>query len=257
VEPLSSALYVGHVRHRRHRPHPHGFRYRIAQFYLDLDELPDLATRLRRFRLERSGLLAFRRRDYFGDAASDLKSSVLDAVQRGCGERPDGPVRLLTHIRTLGHVFNPVSFYYCFDRQQRLHSVLAEITNTPWNERHAYVLPVRSGTALRKNVWRWDFDKAFHVSPFLPMALRYDWRFQQPADHLAVNMGVYDGPALMFDATLALERRELTDATLTRFLLAYPAMTTQVVLKIYWNALLIRLKRNPFFDHPATPTGAP
>lgn len=247
---LKSCLYAGVVRHRRHRPHPHQFRYRIAQFYLDLDELPTLGERLRRFKLERRGLLSFRRADYFG-TASDLKRCVLDAVEQRSGERPDGAVRLLTHVRTLGYVMNPVSFYYCFDRAERLHSVLAEITNTPWNERHAYVLPVANGTQLRDSLWRWDFDKAFHVSPFLPMGLRYDWRFSVPAQHLAVNMRVSEGDTQMFDATLALDRRELSDAALTRFLLAYPAMTTQVVLKIYWNALLIRLKRNPFFDHPA------
>ncbi len=248
---LKSCLYVGQVRHRRFRPHPHGFRYRFAQFYLDLDELPVLAQRLSRLRFERGWLLSFQRADYFGAQSDDLKGAVLDAVEQQSGSRPDGAVRLLTHVRTLGRVFNPVSFYYCFDRNEQLHSVLAEITNTPWNERHAYVLSVARAAPLRESLWRWDFDKAFHVSPFLPMKLRYDWRFSLPSDHLAVHMRVRDGDAEMFDATLGLKRRELSDAALTRFLLCYPAMATQVVLKIYWNALRIRMKRNPFFNHPA------
>jgi DUF1365 family protein len=171
-----------HVRHRRFRPHPHDFRYRIAQLLIDLDELPTLFAGRWFWSLERANLVSFRRRDYLGDPAIPLKQAVLDRVETATGARPDGPVRMLAHLKMFGLCFNPVVFYYCHHRDGTLAAIVAEITNTPWDERHAYVLPVamadRHGQAGR--VLGWRFDKIFHVSPFLPMGLRYDWRRPWP-----------------------------------------------------------------------------
>ena len=200
---LASALYVGHVRHRRSRPHAHGFRYRIAQLYVDLDELPQVVAGRWLWSLERRNLAAFHRADYHGDPAIPLKQAVLDTVESRTGERPGGAVRMLAHWRYFGYCFNPVSFYYCFDTAGRLHSIVAEITNTPWGERHSYVLPLRTashhGTGGR--VHAWAFDKIFHVSPFLPMDLRYDWRFEEPGEHLRVHMDVADAQGSIFAAS--------------------------------------------------------
>jgi DUF1365 family protein len=209
---LASAVYEGRVRHRRHAPRAHAFSYRMAQLYLDLDEL-DAAFRGRwLWSVGRRNLAAFHRRDFLGDPARPLADAVRDRVEAATGERPLGAVRLLTHLRYAGLSFNPVSFYYCFDAGGTLHSIVAEITNTPWKERHAYVLPVataeRRGRALH-----WRFDKAFHVSPFLPMQRRYGWTFTEPGDGLQVHMDVCDGSEREFDATLQLrtpptDRRE-------------------------------------------------
>ena len=252
----ASALYVGHIRHRRARPHAHGFRYRMAQLYVDLDELPTLLEGRWLWSLDRRNVAAFHRRDYFGDPAVPLKEAILTAVEGVTGSRPAGPVRLLAHWRYFGYVMNPVSFYYCFDADGcTLNAIVAEITNTPWGERHAYVLPAasasRHGTGRR--VFAWRFDKIFHVSPFLPMGLHYDWRFEVPGEQLRVHMDVSDAQASIFDATLVMQRRQLDGAALTKFLIEYPALTAQVAWKIYWNALLIRLKRNPFHAHPRLP----
>ncbi len=251
----ASALYVGHVRHRRARPHAHAFRYRIAQFYLDLDELPELFARRWLWSVNRSNLAQFRRSDYLGDGSvSDLKTAVLDCVHAATGERPAGPVRLLTNLRTFGYVINPVSFYYCFSADAtRLVAIVAEITNTPWNERHRYVLPVARAHRSGENgqVHRWEFDKDFHVSPFMPMDLRYDWRFQSPGEHLRIHMNVCDSAGQIFDATLSLEKREITGPALARFLVTYPLMTFAIAARIYFNALLLAIKRNPFHTHPA------
>lgn len=252
----ASALYAGWVRHRRARPHAHQLRYRIAQLYLDLDELPTLFQHRWLWSIERRNIASFRRADYLGDPAVPLKQAVLDRVEATTGERPNGPVRLLTHLRYFGYCLNPVSFYYCFAADGcTLHTIVAEITNTPWGERHAYVLAVsqasRHGTA--GHVYAWGFDKSFHVSPFLPMDLRYDWRFAHPDERLRVHMDVADAAGSVFDATLVMQRKPLNAATLAQFLLAYPAQTLMVAWKIYWNALLIRLKRNPFYAHPRLP----
>ncbi|GIX35198.1 MAG: DUF1365 domain-containing protein [Lysobacteraceae bacterium] len=248
----ASAIYVGTVQHRRHAPHPHAFRYRLFMLYLDLDELPTLFEGRWLWSLNRRNLAEFRRSDYLGDPDRPLRSCVLDTVEAATGERPRGAVRLLTHLRYFGYCFNPVSFYYCFEPDgpaQRLHSIVAEITNTPWQQRHQYVLPVasaqRQGDALA-----WSFDKRFHVSPFLPMEREYRWRLDIPDTAIRIHMDVRGADGKDFDATLSLRRQPLTGANLARCLLRFPAMTMQVIAAIHWQALRIWWKRNPVHDHP-------
>jgi DUF1365 family protein len=247
---LHSAVYEGWVRHRRHAPHPHAFRYRLAQPYLDLDELDQALAQNRWFSHDRRNLAEFRRSDYLGDPALSLAEAVRQRVTEETGTRPSGPIRLLTHLRYFGHCFNPVSFYYCYAEDgETLETIVAEITNTPWKERHAYVLPVataeRHGSALA-----FVFDKRFHVSPFLPMARRYHWRFQVPGETLRVHMDVLEGERREFDATLVMRRRPLDRAALGRCLWRFLPMTLRVIVAIHWQAFLIWRKRNPVYDHP-------
>ena len=166
--PLASAIYEGRVRHRRHLPHPHAFEQRLFQLYLDLDELPRLFDGRWLWSLEHANLAQVRRSDYFGDPRVPLAQAVRDRVESETGRRPTGPIRLLTHGRYFGLRMNPVSFYYGFaDGGATLEWVLAEITNTPWGERHAYLLPVAAATASPGGL-SWDFDKQFHVRPSCP-----------------------------------------------------------------------------------------
>lgn len=249
-EVLASAVYEGTVRHHRHGPRPHAFDYRVAQLYLDLDEIEPLFERRWLWSSHRRNVAEFRRSDYLGPPGLPLAEAVRQRVQRATGQRPAGPIRLLTHLRYFGLVFNPVSFYYCYAADgTTLETVVAEITNTPWRERHAYVLPVASARPEGR-AWHWQFAKAFHVSPFLPMDRDYDWRFTAPADDLRVHMRVLRDGDREFDATLALQRRPLDAGSLARVLWRYPAMTAQVVTAIHWQALRLWLKRTPIHDHP-------
>ncbi|MGH8042654.1 MAG: DUF1365 domain-containing protein [Rudaea sp.] len=252
--PLASCLYEGWVRHRRHAPHAHAFRYRMYLLYLDLTELDRVFTKRWLWSVNRRNLAEFRRSDYLGDPDIPLDQAVRARIHEVCGRAPGGPIRLLTHLRTCGHCFNPVSFYYCYaDDGTTLDTIVAEITNTPWKERHSYVLPVakaeRHGAALR-----WDFRKDFHVSPFMPMQRDYAWRFTAPDDALRLHMDVLDGAKRDFDATLVLQRKPLTGANLARVLLRFPAMTLRIVAAIHWQALLILLRRNPVYTHPNSKT---
>jgi hypothetical protein len=248
---MQSCLYAGSLRHRRFGPRPHAFRYDLFMAYLDLAELEDVFRGRWLWSTQRPALAWFRRADYLGDATRPLDEEVRERVWRETGRRPRGPIRLLTHLRMFGHCFNPVSFYYCFDaRGERAETIVAEITNTPWKERHAYVLPA-AASASGAGRLRFRFDKQFHVSPFLPMALAYDWRFSVPRERLAVHMEDLRGGEKVFDATLALERREITGASLAGALARHPAMSAKIVAAIYWQALRLWLKGAPFHTHPA------
>jgi DUF1365 family protein len=248
---VKSCLYVGQVRHRRYAPRHHAFRYRVHMCLLDLDELPGLFDRFWLYSARRPALAWFRRADYHGDASVALGSAIRDTVARSTGIRPTGPVRLLTHLRCFGYCFNPVSFYYVFDATDtRVTHVVAEITNTPWNERHSYVLPTDAAAAPGRHAWHWQFAKAFHVSPFLPMDMQYDWRCSAPGSTLLVHMENWRDGERDFDATLMLVRRPITQRSLLLALLAVPPMTLKVIVLIYWQALRLALKRIPFHPHP-------
>lgn len=248
--PVHSAVYEGIVRHRRHAPRRHAFSYRMAQLYLDLDEADRLFAGRWLWSRDARNLAEFRRSDYLGPADLALPEAIRQLVQRHTGRRPSGPVRLLTHLRYAGYVFNPVSFYYCYGIDGcTLHAIVAEITNTPWGERHAYVLPVDEALSPAGQ-WEWRFPKAFHVSPFIALEREYLWRFTPPGERLRVHMRVLRDARPELDATLDLGRRPVTGANLARVLWRYPLMTLKVSGAIYWQALRLRAKRTPVYDHP-------
>lgn len=251
MSTVSSAVYEGVVRHRRHGPVAHAFSYRMVQLYLDLDELDTVFQGRWLWSTRRMAVARFCRDDYLGPAQLPLSEAVRECVRTHTGARPEGPIRLLTHPRYFGYVFNPVSFYYCFDRDEALEAIVAEITNTPWGERHAYVLPVSSATAANLGHWHWGFAKRFHVSPFMGMARNYAWRFNEPADQIRVHMAVHEDGRREFDATLHLQRRPLDKTGLARALVRYPLMTAQVMAGIHWQALRLWCKGAPVHSHPA------
>ena len=246
----ASCIYEGTIRHRRLDPQRE-FSHRLALAYLDLDELPGLLDG--RLTARRPGLVRFRRRDYLGDPAVPLQRAVRDAVEDQTGARPEGPIRLLTQLRWFGHCFNPVSFYYCFEPGgERVQALIAEVTNTPWRERHAYVIEAREreSAALAGH-----FDKALHVSPFMGMAHRYDVRAATPAQTLSVHIASSRAAATVFDATLSLRRRELTRASTARITLRYPLATVRVLALIYAHALGLKLAGAPVHPHPQAGRG--
>jgi len=252
----ASAIYQGHVVHRRFKPAAHAFRYPMAQLLLDLDELDQVFAGRWLWSVGRRNLAEFRRSDYLGDPDRPLAEAVRDRAEQLTGERPQGPIRLLTHLRYGGQVFNPVSFYYCHDARGALQCIVAEITNTPWRERHAYVLPVAQAE-VHGRALHWRFDKQFHVSPFMQMDCQYDWRFTAPDDWLHVHMQVWRNGERQFDATQHMRRRPLDGAGLARVLLRYPMMAMQVLGAIHWQALRLWLKRTPVHDHPSNTQRSP
>jgi DUF1365 family protein len=227
------------------------FQYRLFFMFLDLAELPTLFDIHPLWSYERFNIACFRRRDHFGDPTIPLDHAVADLVEDRLGSRPNGPIRLLTHLRYFGHCFNPASFYYCYDSADtEVETIVVEIHNTPWGERHCYVLGAEQNEHATKYWRRHQFAKSFHVSPFIDMDIHYDWRFREPNDALQVHMIDYQGGQKLFDASLSLSRREITGTALTRVLVRYPILTGKVIAMIYWQALRLILKKTPFFPHP-------
>ena len=238
-----SCIYEGTVRHRRLQPAKE-FTHRLAMVYVDLEELPTLLDgRLQR---SRPGLLRFRRRDYHGDPEQPLADAVRDTVAEQTGSRPAGPVRVLTQLRSFGRCFNPVSFYYCMSADRgRLEAILTEVTNTPWGERHGYVIQAADSPVLDAS-----FDKAMHVSPFMPMQQTYLARATVPGPTLSVHIENRDAGERAFDATLSLKRRELTRCSARRLTLRYPLATVRVLALIYGHAVGLKLAGARVHPHP-------
>jgi DUF1365 family protein len=265
----ASAIYEGWVRHRRFEPVEHTFRYRFFLAYLDLAELPGVLDPYPLYSARRRAPARFRRADYLGDPARPLDECVREAVAAAGAPRPTGPIRLLTGLRYLGHGFNPVSFYYCFDPTgRRVEDVVAEVENIPWGERHAYVLERgdREGTVLAD-----ELEKKHHVSPLMGMDQTYSFRAGTPGERLQIHIESRPGTAgdgadrdgvgaaptgargagpKTFDATLSLRRRELSRPLMLGLLARYPAMSLQVVAKIYAQAARLKLKGARYYPHP-------
>jgi DUF1365 family protein len=244
-----SALYEGRVFHRRLEPRPHEFSYRLALLYLDLDELPHLFASRWLWSASRRNVAWFRRADYMGPPEQPLRVALLQRVELALGRKVEGAVRVLTQLRTLGHTFNPVTFYYCFDLHDELEAIAAEITNTPWGERHSYVLDVQE--AHGPGPLRWRFAKDFHVSPFFGRELDYEWSFGAPGERLEVQMTNLDSGRPVFHAGLECQRREITGRSLSALLLRYPLQSLRIHAAIYWQAARLWSKRAPFHVHPA------
>jgi uncharacterized protein len=241
----ASCIYEGTIRHRRFEPRRE-FSHRLALAYVDLEELPGLLDG--RLVAQRPGPTRFRRSDYLGDPGVPLDRALRDLVKDRTGSRPTGPIRLLTHLRSFGHCFNPVSFYYCIDPGgECMQALVAEVTNTPWGDRHAYVL---GGEQRGSAVLDAQFDKALHVSPFMGMDHRYHARAAMPTGTLSVHISSSRAGATVFDATLALRRRELTLASLAGITARYPLATIRVLALIYAHALGLKLAGVPVHRHP-------
>lgn len=215
--------------------------------YFDISKVKSLLPDSLLFKVNKPALVSYYRSDYHGDTKLTLDESVRKTVKEKTGMNLEGPIRLLTHLRYFGYCFNPVSFYYCFDKSdKKLEMIMAEVTNTPWNERHCYFI-----TAKKNKSFRQELKKEFHVSPFWDMNHDYDWYFSDVSDSISVNMINYKDAKKVFDATLSLTvSKKLTNLNLFLSVLRFPFSTLMVYLRIHYQAFKLWVKGATFYDHP-------
>ena len=238
-----SALYKGKVYHKRFKPTQHKFDYDIYLFWLklDSDEFEVLSSQLKNFSTRNKARIRFKREDYLGDATISLKQAVLQRMaELNEGKALHGDVFMLGQLRMWGLYFSPVNFYYLRNAEGKYTHMLAEVSNTPWNERHHYLVNLDTQD---------DTPKAFHVSPFNPMDMTYKWSISQPSSRLFLAMDCVREEK-EFSAGINLTRFTLDNANLTAALKRIPSMTIKTVAGIYWHALKLLLKRTPLYTHP-------
>ena len=237
---MDSGLFVGALRHRRFAPVAHAFTYPLFMALLDIDRIPELMRVSRVTSYNRWNWASFDDRDHFGDPGRGLRERLAaDAARHGI-DLPDGRILVLTHLRYLGYCFNPVSFFYCFDRPERLRFVLAEVRNTFGGTRNYWLRPASTSPTFRAAA-----TKSLEVSPFVPADMDYTFAFTPPAERLVAHMTTGTAGTVSLDATLSLERRPWSAAEIRRTLVRYPAMTATVMAGIHWQALKLWWKGVP------------
>lgn len=248
---MNSALYMGTVIHHRFRPREHHLKYSLCWMLFDLDELPTLPVRL----LSHNGanLVGFHDRDHL-DGSTTPPRVQIEAHLRAAGLTPDGgAIRVLCMPRVLGHVFNPISVWFCHRRDGSLAAMLYEVNNT-FGQRHCYLIPVAESPAGSPDqVIRQSCQKQFYVSPFMDLNMTYDFRIVPPGERTAVVVDGRDGDGKLISASFTGRRRELTDASLLGVVLRFAMLTTKVVAAIHWEAARLWLKGVRLQPRPAAP----
>lgn len=254
---FESAIYTGQVRHRRFSPKANAFNYRVFMMYLDTRELDEVFALSPFWSTRRWAPVRFAREDFHmsnvpgQEKGKDLSvdEAVRTTILTHTGITLTGPIRMLVNLRYWGFNMNPLSTYYCFDDSgTQVLAILAEVHNTPWNERHSYVLTGEDFSKKQQT----GFSKQFHVSPFNPITMDYRWYSTTPAQLLTIHLENWQTDKKIMDATLMLEREPITARSLNTILIRFPWMTVKVITAIYWQALKLWYKGVPLFDHPAS-----
>lgn len=242
---MESSIFEGVLSHSRMRPIKHNFKYPIFMVLLDIDKLDNFFSKSFFWSLEKFNWASFRRKDYIQPSTISIRKAVIQEILNTHKEEFDGKIYLLTNIRYLGYCFNPVSFYFCY-KEDKLNFIIAEVTNTPWNERHRYTLKCDKHSKIQK----FNFPKEFHVSPFNPMDMEYKWKINISDSSIDINMANTQQDTLIFLSSMKLKRLQATRKNLVSVLVRYPATTIKTIALIYWQALKLKVKGALFFTHP-------
>lgn len=245
---MNSCIYKGQVRHQRYTSSGHSFMYSMYMMYVDLDELPTLFDSYLLWGVDKYRPAAIFRKDHYGENDSSLAESIRALVYQETEFELKGPIRLLTHFRNFGYVFNPLSLYFCFDEKgEKVEKVVAEVMNTPWREQHCYVL---SNNNDMSNVFSYSHAKQFHVSPFMNLDMQYRWSIQTPDNDLNVKIENWQQGKKIFDASVFMKKIEISRTSLNKVLFMFPLMTLKVISAIYLQAFKLWMKGNVYVPYP-------
>lgn len=245
-----SGIYKGWVGHRRFSPKKHSFKYEMFLLAIDLDELPHLSKIGPWFKSNKFAPLSLKASDYLSHQAQLSKQHVWEKIQSLGAKQEPARVMFIGQLRCFGLYFSPINLYYCFDENDALLSMLAEVSNTPWNERHYYLIPVNQQDE-KNSSQKMISEKAFHVSPFMDLNMQYQWLIKKPAEQLKLhiqNNHLTSGEKL-FDANLTMQRMDFTNQNLRRCLADIPMMTLKTLWGIYWQAMKLFIKGVPYVAH--------
>ncbi|MEX2245086.1 MAG: DUF1365 domain-containing protein [Dehalococcoidia bacterium] len=245
---MRSKLYAGTVRHQRTTPRAYRFTYGVYYFCLDLDEIEEVARRIRPFSYNRLNLLSFMDGDHMGAPGQGVRAAARERLA-ACGidlDNDGGNVTLLTYPRLLNHVFNPISIYFYRDGAGQLRHVLAEVHNT-YGERHTYDMDRTGGDGC---TYESKADKVFYVSPFIGMDARYEFVCHEREGALDVRIDEFRGEELFFQAQLLVSPLPLTNANVAKMLLRYPLVTLKTIALIHWYGLRLWLGGVKYLPNP-------
>jgi DUF1365 family protein len=252
MSELHSALYVGRVSHERLRPKRHRLAYRVFSLLVDIDELETLDRSLRLFSLNAFNLFSLRPRDYGFGQSGDLRDEVQSVLGAAGIDLGRGPIRLLTMPRVLGYAFNPLSIFFCHERDGALGAILYQVNNT-FGERHTYLVETQGAN---RGPLTHEGCKRFYVSPFLGLDMVYRFRIQAPGELFSLDIEASDSGGPILHAAQKLRRAPLSDLSLLRVFFTHPLMTAKVIAGIHWEALLLWLKGAPLQSRPPPPAQA-
>lgn len=242
-------IYIGGVFHKRHIPFEHAFRYRVFTLLLDIDEIPTLSKTLKTFSFNRFNLFSLHERDHGPRDGSPIRPWIEAAAQEKSINIKDGKIMMLTFPRILGYVFNPITLYFCHDKNGALKAILYQVKNT-FGGQHGYMLRVAPNETIIKQ----ECAKNFHVSPFIHMDCTYKFRLTQPAETLDFAIHQFTGEnEKILTATWDGVRAPLNDKILIKTLLTHPLLTLKIITAIHWQALKLWLKGAKFIPSPPPP----
>ncbi|NRD74260.1 DUF1365 domain-containing protein [Shewanella sp. VB17] len=237
---MNSGIYHGKIYHRRQGKFEHEFTYPIYMMAIDIDEQQQVLTKSHIFGGNWFNPIRFCEKDYIRSEPLVLKQRIVNKVESLGGKPCTGRILMLVQCRCFGIYFSPINFYFCYDQDDICQYMLAEVSNTPWDQRHYYLIEM-GGSMIT--------DKAFHVSPFMEMDMCYHWYITPPQDKAFVRIENHK-EGKQFEASLALHKRAINRKNLLNTWLSLPVMSVKIVFGIYWQALKLVLKKIPFISHP-------
>ena len=242
-----NSLYTGKVFHKRHTPFEHAFTYRVFTLLLDIDDLDEIPKKIRIFSHNRFNIFSLYDKDHGQRDGTPLRQWIERAAQQKNIDLSGGKIYMLTFPRIFGYAFNPITIYFCYDKNRALKAVLHQVKNT-FGEQHSYFLPVENDGMIKQ-----EAKKVFHVSPFIHMDCEYNFRFEAPEDRLNFAIHQFTADGKILTATWDGQRRDLTTAALLKTLITHPLLTLKIIGGIHWEALKLWIKGAKYIPKPDTP----